>query len=150
MNFLSLTDVITASSIFGLFFGRLANFVNGELFGRPTGVPWAMVFPGGGPLPRHPSQLYEAALEGIALFLLLRLLTHRLGALARPGLVSGMFLAGYGAARTFVELFRMPDAHIGFLASGLTMGQLLSLPMIVAGLGVMGLALMRRAPAASA
>jgi phosphatidylglycerol:prolipoprotein diacylglycerol transferase len=93
-----------------------------------------MSFPHGGSLPRHPSQLYEAGLEGIALFALLAWLVHRRRALARPGLVTGAFLAGYGVARGFVELFREPDAHIGFLAGGVTMGQLLSLPMVVIGL----------------
>ena len=102
-----------------------------------------MVFPAGGPEPRHPSQLYEAALEGIALFLVLRLFTHWLGALRRPGLTLGMFLIGYGAARSFVELFRMPDEHIGFLYGGLTMGMALSIPMIVAGAGIAGFALLR-------
>ena len=130
----SLFDVIGPSVTFGLFFGRLANFINGELWGRPTDVPWAMMFPGapdGGTVPRHPSQLYEAALEGIVLFLVLRLLTHRYHKLATPGFVAGAFVAGYGAARTFAEFFRQPDIQIGYLAGGLTMGMLLSVPMIV-------------------
>ena len=144
---LSLLDVIAATAPIGLFFGRLANFINGELYGRPTDVPWSMVFPAGGPEPRHPSQLYEAALEGIALFLVLRLFTHGLGALRRPGLTLGVFLIGYGAARSFVELFRMPDDHIGFLYGGLTMGMALSIPMILAGAAVAALALLRSGPA---
>jgi phosphatidylglycerol:prolipoprotein diacylglycerol transferase len=136
----SLIDVIAPSVTFGLFLGRLANFINGELWGRVSDVPWAMMFPGapdGGTLPRHPSQLYEAGLEGIALFLFLRLITHRYHRLANPGFVSGAFAAGYGAARTFVEFFREPDVQIGYLAGGLTMGMALSIPMIVVGVGLM-------------
>lgn len=131
---LAVADTVAAAVPIGLFFGRLANFINGELWGRASDVPWAMAFPDGGPLPRHPSQLYEAALEGVALFALLAWLVHRRNALARPGLVTGAFLAGYGAARGLAELAREPDAHIGFLAGGATMGQILSLPMLVAGL----------------
>ena len=103
-------------------------------------VPWAMMFPtapDGGTLPRHPSQLYEAGLEGIALFVILRLLTHRYHRLAHPGFVTGAFTAGYGAARTFAEFFREPDIQIGYLAGGLTMGMLLSIPMIVIGVALM-------------
>jgi len=133
----SLVDVIAPSVTFGLFLGRLANFINGELFGRVTDVPWAMVFPNGGPEPRHPSELYEAGLEGIVLFAVLRLLTHRYHKLTQPAFVSGAFAAGYGVARTVSEFFREPDIQIGYLAGGLTMGMLLSLPMIVAGVGVM-------------
>ncbi len=133
----SLIDVIAPSVTFGLFLGRMANFINGELFGRITDVPWAFVFPAGGPEPRHPSQLYEAALEGVALFLLLRWLTHRAGKLETPGFVAGAFATAYGAARILVEFFREPDFHIGYLAGGLTMGMVLSVPMIIAGLAVM-------------
>jgi phosphatidylglycerol:prolipoprotein diacylglycerol transferase len=133
----SLIDVIAPSVTFGLFLGRLANFINGELFGRVTDVPWAIVFPNGGPEPRHPSELYEAGLEGIVLFAMLRILTHRYHKLAHPAFISGAFAAGYGAARTFAEFFREPDIQLGFLAGGLTMGMLLSIPMIVAGIGVM-------------
>lgn len=133
----SLIDVIAPSVTFGLFLGRLANFINGELWGRVTDVPWAIVFPAAGDLPRHPSQLYEAALEGVVLFLVLRILTHRYRKLATPGFISGAFAAGYGAARTFVEFFREPDIQIGYLAGGLTMGMLLSIPMIVAGVALM-------------
>jgi phosphatidylglycerol:prolipoprotein diacylglycerol transferase len=131
---LAVADVVAVAVPIGLFFGRVANFVNGELWGRVSDVPWAMAFPHGGALPRHPSQLYEAGLEGIVLFALLAWLVHRRRALARPGLITGAFLAGYGAARGVGELFREPDAHIGFLAGGVTMGQILSLPMLVAGL----------------
>lgn len=136
LSVLTFFDLSGAAAPIGLFFGRIANFINGELWGRPTDVPWAMVFPTGGDEPRHPSQLYEAALEGVVLFLLVRLATHRYGSLKRPGLTAGLFAAGYGLARFTVEFFRMPDAHIGFLAGGLTMGMLLSLPMILAGLGL--------------
>ena len=131
---LSILDVAAAATPFGLFFGRIANFINGELFGRPSTVPWAMVFPEGGPLPRHPSQLYEAALEGILLFLVLRLLTHSWGSLRRPGLTGGAFVAGYGLCRIFVEFFREPDPQIGYLAGFVTMGMILSLPMVLVGL----------------
>jgi phosphatidylglycerol:prolipoprotein diacylglycerol transferase len=117
----------------GLFLGRLANFANGELWGRATDVPWAMVFPSGGPEPRHPSQLYQAFLEGLCLFALLLLLVRIPAVRARPGMLCGVFLAGYGVARLVGELFRQPDAHLGFLVAGATMGQLLSLPMIAAG-----------------
>lgn len=134
---LSLFDVIGPSVTVGLFLGRLANFINGELWGRVSEAPWAMVFPDAGPAPRHPSQLYEAGLEGLALFLLLRLVTHRYHRLATPGFVAGAFAAGYGCARTFVEFFREPDVQIGYLAGGLTMGMLLSIPLIVAGVALM-------------
>jgi len=133
----SLIDVIAPSVTFGLFLGRLANFINGELFGRVTDVPWAIVFPNGGPEPRHPSELYEAGMEGIVLFAILRILTHRYHKLAQPAFISGAFAAGYGAARTFAEFFREPDIQIGYLAGGLTMGMLLSIPMIIAGIAVM-------------
>jgi phosphatidylglycerol:prolipoprotein diacylglycerol transferase len=140
-----LIDVIAASVPFGLFFGRLANFINGELYGRVTDAPWGMVFCNeyilaaqgtcaAGPSPRHPSQLYEAALEGVALFLLLRLFTHTFRRLPYPSYISGLFCIGYGVARTIVELFREPDAHIGYLPGGLTMGMMLSLPMIAYGI----------------
>src|SRR5215467_8440273 len=111
---LSLGDVICEVYPLGHFLGRIANFVNGELWGRPTDVPWAIVFPNGGPLPRHPSQLYEATLEGLVLFLVLAALI-RLGALKRPGTVTGAFAIGYGSARLFCEFFREPDVQLGFL-----------------------------------
>jgi len=126
-------DTVAAAIPIGLFFGRIANFVNGELWGRISNAPWAMHFPGAGLFPRHPSQLYEALLEGLLLFVLLAWLVHRRGALAKPGLVTGAFLVGYGLARGFVEFFRQPDEHLGFLAGSLTMGQLLCLPMLVIG-----------------
>ncbi|GJM01649.1 MAG: prolipoprotein diacylglyceryl transferase [Rhodomicrobium sp.] len=133
---LSLTDVVTASVPIGLFFGRLANFVNGELWGRVTDVPWAMIFPGADDQPRHPSQLYEAALEGLLLFIILRLATHYFMKLQNPGFVTGLFLAGYGIARSVVEhFFRQPDlAHPVSVNTPLTPGLLYSIPMIALGL----------------
>lgn len=132
-NPLSVADVVAAGVPVGLFCGRLANFIKPELWGRETDVPWGIVFPGAGPLPRHPSQLYEAGLEGLLLFVVLALLI-RAGALRRPGLVAGSFAIGYGVARIAVEFFRQPDAQLGFLFGGATMGMLLSAPVIVAGL----------------
>ncbi len=139
---LSLGDVSCAAGPIGLFLGRIANFINGELWGRPSELPWAMVFPGAGRLPRHPSQIYEAALEGIVLFCVLAWLL-RAGALKRPGLVIGAFAAGYALARVAAEFFREPDAQLGFLWGGLTMGMVLSIPLLLAGLGFIGYALLR-------
>ena len=144
ISFLSLADLTCAAGTIGVFLGRIANFINGELWGRPTDVPWAMVFPTGGPQPRHPSQLYEALLEGLALFVVLALLI-RAGALKRPGLVTGAFMLGYGMARSLCELFREPDPQLGFLWGGLTMGILLSLPLMLAGIAFMAWA-MRHEP----
>ena len=128
-------DVVAAGVPVGLGFVRLTNFINSELWGRPTDVAWAFVFPTGGPEPRHPSQLYEAALEGLLLFLVLRVLTHTFLKLKNPGFVSGTFVAGYGLSRIVVEFFREPDAHIGYLAGNwLTMGMVLSTPMVLLGL----------------
>ena len=131
---LSLGDLTCAAAPIGIFFGRLANFINGELWGRPTDVPWAMVFPNGVPLPRHPSQLYEATLEGLVLFILLAVMI-RLGALKKPGLIIGSFACYYAVARSFSEFFREPDAQLGFLWGGATMGQLLSIPLFLVGAG---------------
>jgi phosphatidylglycerol:prolipoprotein diacylglycerol transferase len=139
---LSLGDVTAAVAPIGLFLGRLANFINGELWGRPTDVPWAMVFPNGGPIPRHPSQLYEAALEGVVLFLVLAVLV-RFGGLKRPGLVAGVFAIGYGIARITCELFREPDVQLGFLWGGLTMGMLLCIPLMLAGIALLSVVLTR-------
>lgn len=144
----SLLDVCAAATPIGLFFGRLANFANAELFGRPTTVPWAMVFPGAGPLERHPSQLYEAFFEGLVLFGVLWWLTHKAFALRRPGLVAGTFLAGYGLARSFCEFFREPDPGHFFTVGPFTAGILYSLPMIVAGLWLVREAA-RRTPVAA-
>lgn len=120
----------------GLALGRLANFINGELWGRPAPdwLPWAMVFPNAGPEPRHPSQLYQAGLEGVLLFAVLWALSRSEAVRARFGVLSGTFLVGYALARSVGELFRQPDAFLGFLYAGATMGQLLSLPMLLAGL----------------
>jgi phosphatidylglycerol---prolipoprotein diacylglyceryl transferase len=131
----SLGDVTCAVGPIGLFLGRIANFINGELWGRPTDVPWAMVFPNGGPLPRHPSQLYEAALEGLALLLVLGILI-RLGALKRPGTIVGAFAIFYGIARTICEFFREPDIQLGFLWGGTTMGMLLCIPLFLFGVAL--------------
>ena len=134
ISILSLGDITTAVAPIGLFLGRMANFINSELWGRPadSSVPWAMVFPNGGPEPRHPSQLYEAGLEGILLFAILAVMI-RFGALKRPGLILGSFIAIYAFARIIGEFFREPDPQLGFLWGGLTMGMLLSVPMIIAG-----------------
>jgi phosphatidylglycerol:prolipoprotein diacylglycerol transferase len=142
---LSLGDITTAVGPIGLFLGRLANFINSELWGRPadTSVPWAMVFPNGGPLPRHPSQLYEATLEGIVLFTILAVMI-RFGALKRPGLILGSFIAFYGLARIIGEFFREPDPQLGFLWGGLTMGMLLSVPMVIAGAVIIVMAWRRK------
>jgi phosphatidylglycerol:prolipoprotein diacylglycerol transferase len=136
-------DLAAIAAPIGLFFGRIANFINSELWGRPTDVAWAVVFPTGGPEPRHPSQLYEAALEGALLFFVLRLLSHRFKLLQKPGVLAGSFAIGYGLARTFVEFYRVPDAHIGYLAGFFTMGMLLSLPMVLIGVVVVIWALKR-------
>jgi phosphatidylglycerol---prolipoprotein diacylglyceryl transferase len=143
LSILSLGDITCAAGTIGIFLGRIANFVNGELWGRTTDVPWAMVFPTGGPLPRHPSQLYEALLEGLMLFVVLAVLI-RAGALKRPGFVLGAFVFGYAVARSICELFREPDPQLGFLWGGLTMGTLLSLPLLLAGIALMAAALRRQ------
>jgi phosphatidylglycerol:prolipoprotein diacylglycerol transferase len=137
LNLLAVGDVVCCAVPIGLFFGRIANFINGELFGRVApDVPWAMIFPGGGPDPRHPSQLYQAGLEGLALFVVLYLLWRKRDIREHKGTLAGVFLMGYGIARIIGEFFRQPDAHLGYLAGGATMGQLLSLPLVLAGLGV--------------
>lgn len=136
-NLLSIGDIAACVTPVGLLLGRIANFINGELWGRVSEVPWAMIFPAGGPLPRHPSQLYEAFLEGLVLFVFLFVWRRRTGALDRPGELGGLFLMGYGLARFFVEFFRQPDAFLpnqGYLFGFVTMGQLLSLPLIAFGL----------------
>jgi phosphatidylglycerol---prolipoprotein diacylglyceryl transferase len=140
---LSLGDVTAAVAPIGLFLGRLANFINGELWGRPTDVPWAMIFPNGGPVPRHPSQLYEATLEGIVLFVVLGLMV-RAGWLKRPGVIVASFAIGYSIARVTCEFFREPDIQIGFLWGGLTMGMLLCIPLMLAGIAILVFALRRK------
>ncbi len=141
VSLLSTTDLVTATVPIGLFFGRLANFINGELFGRVTDVPWAMVFPHAKylypdiePATRHPSQLYEAVLEGLVLFIVLRVLTHRFGALKSPGLITGTFLVGYALARSFSEVFREPHAVHFFNIGPFTAGQVYCLPMLLGGI----------------
>lgn len=133
ISLLRLSDIVCTSLPIGLFFGRIANFINGELYGRVTDAPIGMVFPGGGELPRHPSQLYEAALEGVVLFVILAALMRLEYVRARPGIVAGAFLVGYGVFRSFVELFREPDVQLGLIGGVMSMGQILSLPMIAAG-----------------
>ncbi len=134
LNVLSVADAAACAVPIGLFFGRVANFVNGELYGRASDVSWAMVFPGGGQSPRHPSQLYEAFLEGLVLFTVLALSAIVFRAGRRAGLLTGIFLIGYGLSRIVVELFREPDVFLGFILVGITMGQILSLPMLAIGL----------------
>jgi phosphatidylglycerol:prolipoprotein diacylglycerol transferase len=132
LPFFAVTDIIAAVVPIGLFFGRIANFINAELYGRVTDLPWGVVFPGAGPVARHPSQLYEAGLEGLLLFILLMALI-KLGYLAKTGVISGIFLIGYGLSRFMVEFVRLPDPQLGHIILGLSMGQLLSIPMIMAG-----------------
>jgi phosphatidylglycerol:prolipoprotein diacylglycerol transferase len=130
-----LLDLGAATAPVGLGLGRLANFINGELYGRPSDVPWAIIFPHDeAQLPRHPSQLYEAFLEGVVLFCVIRIATHRFKALAHPGRASGIFALGYGLSRIAVELFREPDAQLGYFFGFLTMGMILSLPLVAIGL----------------
>ena len=149
---LTLGDCMAMGVPFGLFLGRIANFINAELWGRPTDVPWAVVFPNApcaaDPCGRHPSQLYEAGLEGLLLFVVLTWLAYRRGWLKMPGALTAVFFIGYGLSRMFVELFRQPDAQfttaenpVGYILqlgeAGLTMGQLLSLPMVLFGLALL-------------
>jgi phosphatidylglycerol:prolipoprotein diacylglycerol transferase len=142
--FLSVGDITCAAGPIGLFLGRLANFVNGELWGRETDVPWAMKFPlDPDHLPRHPSQLYEATLEGLVLLVILNVLVRR-GALKHPGLIIGAFAMIYAVMRAFCELFREPDVQLGFLWRGTTMGMLLSIPLFLAGIGFVAYALRRQ------
>jgi phosphatidylglycerol:prolipoprotein diacylglycerol transferase len=145
LDWVRVHDYVVCVAPFGLFFVRLANFVNGELWGRgPTDVPWAMVFPAGGPVPRHPSQLYEAGLEGLLLFAILWFLFWKTDARYQPGRLAGTFLLGYGLARFLVELVRQPDEGLEHLAWGLSMGQTLTVPMILGGLYLIVTAKRRR------
>ena len=144
LSWLAVTDFIAPLVPLGLASGRLGNFINGELWGRTTDVAWGVVFPLAGPVPRHPSQIYEAGLEGILLGLLLIWAVRR-GALKRPWLVSGLFGMGYGLARIASEFFREPDPQLGFLLGGATMGMLLSLPLVLIGLALV-IRAMRRPP----
>jgi phosphatidylglycerol:prolipoprotein diacylglycerol transferase len=134
LNWLRIHDYVACCVPFGLFFGRLANFTNAELWGRPSNLPWAMIFPGGGEIPRHPSQLYEAGLEGILLGLILWLAFWKTDARNQPGKLTGIFILGYGISRFLVELVRQPDTGLEHLAWGLSMGQTLTAPMIVGGI----------------
>lgn len=136
ISHLRLADIVCACVPIGLFFGRLANFINGELYGRITDFSLGMVFPYGGPEPRHPSQLYEAGLEGMLLFFVLFVMMKAQSVRSVPGLVSGVFVFLYGSFRFLIEFVREPDAHLGLFDIGLSMGQMLSLPMILAGLGL--------------
>ncbi len=138
----SLIDVVAAGVPVGLGLVRLANFINSELWGRVSDVPWAVIFPNGGPFPRHPSQIYEALLEGLVLFLVLRFLTHSRLRLKTPRFVGGAFVCGYGLSRIFVEFFREPDAQLGYLlgTGWLTMGMVLSVPMVLFGIWAMATA----------
>jgi len=133
IHFFAFTDILACVTPIGLALGRLANFVNGELYGRPTDLPWGVVFPRGGEAPRHPSQLYEASMEGVVLFLLLFALSRQKKFRAREGFLSGVFLFGYGLFRFLAEALREPDAQLGILAGGLTMGQWLCIPMVMYG-----------------
>jgi len=132
-DFWQVSDLVAVTAPIGLGLGRLGNFLNGELYGRVSDVPWAMVFPSGGPLPRHPSQLYEFLLEGVVLFTLLWFLKER-G--FRSGVITALFFVIYGLFRSFVEFFREPDVQLGFILGPFTMGQILSCSMIVIGLGI--------------
>ena len=134
LKFLAFADIIAPAVPIGLFFGRIANFINDELWGRVTDVPWAMVFPSDpAHLPRHPSQLYEATLEGLVLFTILFFVMRRTDARQRPGTLAGTFLIGYAVARIIGECFRQPDANLGFIVWGVTMGQILSVPVLIIG-----------------
>jgi len=146
-TFFTVADFVAPLVPIGLCAGRIGNFINGELWGKVTDVSWAMVFPTGGPLPRHPSQLYEAAFEGIALFVILFFYSRK----PRPTMaVSGLFLAGYSVFRFGVEFVRVPDAQLGYLAlDWLTMGQILSTPMFLLGVGLLYFAYRNRSAIAS-
>lgn len=145
LNMMRVCDYVACVTPFGLFFGRLANFVNGELWGRPTTLPWGIIFPGTGDgIPRHPSQLYEAGLEGILLFAVLNLMFWKTDARYQPGKLVGTGLIGYGIIRTLLEMVRQPDAGLENLSWGLTMGQTLSIPMILIGIYLVFTAKARR------
>ena len=144
LNMLRVCDVVAVATPFGLFFGRLANFVNGELWGRPTDLPWGIVFPGAGPEPRHPSQLYEAGIEGVFMFIVLWMMFWKTDARYQPGKLVGTGLVIYGLSRSLLELVRQPDAGLENLSWGLTMGQTLSLPMLIVGLYLVATAKKRR------
>ena len=144
-NILSAIDLMAACAPIGIFLVRCANFINGELWGRVTTLPWGVIFPSGGPLPRHPSQLYEGLLEGLIMFLIIRYITHVAYGLRRPGLAAGIFGVWYAISRILVEFVRIPDPQLGYLFDGwVTMGQILSLPVGLAGLGLIVYAMRKR------
>ena len=145
--FLGLADLAALYTPIGLFLGRCANFINDELWGRPTDLPWGVRFPSGGYVARHPSQLYEAMLEGVVLFCLLEVLWRFEWVRSKKGFVSGVFLSFYALARMFVELFRMPDAQLGYFFKVITMGQMLSLPLLMAGIWLMWRAVKQKSAA---
>lgn len=149
LDAIAIGDLFSCAAPIGLFFGRVANFINGELYGRPTTASWAMIFPAD-PLqtPRHPSQLYEAALEGVALFVILFVAVRAFGILKKPGAAMGLFLAGYALSRIIVENFREPDAVLPDFPLGLTMGMMLSAPMLILGVWFFWRAV-RKAPASA-
>ncbi|MGH6717740.1 MAG: prolipoprotein diacylglyceryl transferase [Alphaproteobacteria bacterium] len=142
IGLLALADRVACAAPIGLLFGRLANFINGELYGRVTDVPWGVVFPGGGPLPRHPSQIYEALLEGLVLLAVMQALWRSGPLRSRPGRLTGVFLVGYALARAAVETVREPDFQLGFVLGPVTMGQVLSVPLLAGGVYLLA----RRAP----
>lgn len=145
LSFITMADLVAIVAPVGLFFGRIANFINGELWGKVTNLPWGVVFATGGSLPRHPSQLYEALLEGVVLFVVLFALSHKVP--ARPkGTFVGMFLLLYGVFRILVEFVRVPDIQLGYLWGFITMGQLLSIPLVAAGLIILIIAFKKKAP----
>ncbi len=142
-NFLSALDLLAAVSTIGIGLVRVSNFVNGELFGRPTDMPWGVVFPNGGEVPRHPSQLYEAILEGLVLFIFIRIVTHMMFGLRRPGLTAGVFGIGYALSRLLVEQVRLPDPQIGYLfgTDWVTQGMMLTLPILAGGIILLAIGL---------
>ncbi|HVZ08998.1 prolipoprotein diacylglyceryl transferase [Rhodopila sp.] len=146
ISFLGFADRVGIVAPIGLGLGRIANFINGELWGRPAPdwLPWAMIFPRGGMVPRHPSQIYQALLEGLLLLTVMVVFSRRDAVRARFGMLTGIFLCGYAVARITGEMFREPDAFLGFLAFGTTMGQLLCIPMLIAGIWL----ILRARPAA--
>ena len=134
LKFLSVTDMAACATPIGIFFGRIANFINGELYGRSTQMPWGVIFPQGGNFARHPSQIYESLTEGLLLFIIMVIAARKISLQDRPGLLSGIFLSGYGVCRILMECFREPDIDIGFILPLVTMGQILSIPMIILGI----------------
>ncbi len=143
-SYLKITDLVALHVPIGIFLGRLANFVNGELWGRITTVPWAVKFPDGGYLPRHPSQLYEAMTEGVLMFIILNLLWRKEFVRSHTGIISAVFLIIYGLSRISMEFFREPDRQIGYIAGSVTMGQILSLPFLILGIYILHRSLKKR------